>query len=50
MPKGMTIVLQPLDVVINNKPFKILIRKKYCEYYCNKNLSYIKVSIHLIIN
>ena len=49
VPRGMTRILQPLDDTIN-KPFKILIRKKYAEYCCNKNLSYVKISNNLIIN
>ena len=47
--KGLARILQPFDVTIN-KPFKTLIRKKYAEYYCNKNLSYVKISNNLIIN
>ena len=49
IPKDMTRVLQPLDVTIN-KPFKTLIRKKYAEYCCNKNLSLAKTNNNLIIN
>ena len=49
VPKGMTRILQPLNVAIN-KPFKTLIRKKYPEYCCNKNLSYVKISNNLFIN
>lgn len=48
-PKDMTRILQPLDVAIN-KPFKTLIRKKYADYFFNKNISYVKISNNLIIS
>ena len=49
VPKGMTRILQPLDICINI-PFKTLIRKKNGEYCCNKNLPFVKISNNLIIN
>ena len=48
IPRGMTSVLQPLDVVIN-KPFKGYIKKKYIEYCYEKN-RLVKVNRDLIIN
>lgn len=48
IPKGMTSVLQPLDVSVN-KPFKVHIKDRYMKYCYEKN-STEKVSRGLLIN
>ena len=49
IPRGMTRLLQPIDVSIN-KPLKDYLRKKYSYYCCKKNLTFAKIYKDTIID